>query len=164
MNNYIDIRQNIKTGDLFFTAANAFFSRIIRFFTHSKVSHVGMFVWIGKRLFIVESIEGVGVRILPASEYIKINQKIWWGRVPHRFSEKEVEARIFNNDDNLPKIGGKYDMRGALLSKFFDTKSKETYCNEYVEKILDLKFFAYTNGRTPRDIATKAEFFIQIQW
>ena len=154
---YKELRPTIKTGDLFFTAWNALFSRLIRSATRSKVSHTGIFIWLGKRLFIVESVEGVGVRIMPASQYIKsMNGKIWTGRIKNpKYTEEEILDRVFSDDDTLPKIGEEYDMAGALLSLFWDTKSKQVFCSEYVKKIEGISFVAKESGMTPVDVAEK---------
>lgn len=162
MMKYKDIRSQVRTGDTFFTAEGALFSRIIRFFTKSDISHVGMFVWLGKRLFCVESIEGTGVRLIQASVLLRDKECWWWGRVPNlKYTEDEISERVFSDDP--PRIGSAYDMKGALLSIFFDTKSQLVYCSEYVMKKLGIELFASTNGSVPRDIANLGEFFHKIE-
>lgn len=164
MKSYEHHRDDIKTGDVFFTVGNGFFSSIIQLFTGSYVSHTGLFIWIGKRLFIVESMEGTGVRILPASNYIKkLNGEMWRGRLNHRFTEQEVLDRVFGDIQSLPQIGEEYDMVGALLALFWDTKSQEVFCSEYVKKILDIKFPSMRVGITPRDISLKSIFLKKIK-
>jgi len=51
---YDEVRSTIKTGDLFFTYENSLIPKAIRKMTQSKVSHVGLFIWIEKRLYTVE--------------------------------------------------------------------------------------------------------------
>jgi hypothetical protein len=152
---YSVIRDEIQTGDLFFTAGNGIFSRAIRFFTRSKVSHTGIFVWLEKRLFVVESMESFGVRILPASDLFLRGGEVFFGHLPRRKSAAWIKSRIFGNSKNLPKIGEKYDLLGALTAMVFDTKSARVFCSEYVGKILDLKFPASNSGITPDDIAAR---------
>jgi len=55
---YEEAKNIIKTGDLFFTCENSFFSRLIRRFTQSSVSHVGLFLWENGRLLTVEMLVG----------------------------------------------------------------------------------------------------------
>lgn len=158
---YSQLRHEVKTGDAFGTAGPSFFSKNIRFWTGSKISHVGLFVWIGTRLFIVESMEGKGVHILPASKYIKEN-KVTWMRVPHEYSQSQVFDRIFSDDGSLPMIGDDYDMKGALLSPFWDTESAKTFCSEYDKKILNLKFPAMDSGIKPINIANRSSFYREL--
>jgi hypothetical protein len=143
MNNYKDIRHLIKHGDTFATASPALFSRLIRFFTRSKVSHVGVFVNWNKRWFIVESMEGSGTRIVLASErFLKEGLQVYRGG---KLSPSKVAK----------DLGADYDLKGALLAKFFDTKSSRNFCSEAVAKWLGLDFSHLNRGVLPSDICTK---------
>lgn len=140
------IRSRIKTGDLFYTASPAIFSRLIRFFTRSKISHVGTFLWIGNRLFIAESMEGTGCRLMLASERFR----------KERFVLQHVK-KVDNGfvDRVLDDIGRiKYDLTGALLSLFYDTKSAQKFCSEWIVKIYNLDFSHLSRGVVPADIYT----------
>ena len=150
-------RSNIKTGDLFFTASTAFFSKIIRLVTKSEVSHVGIFIWLEDRLFIIESVEWKGVVLMPARQRLEAEKFFYWGKIFHKMSFDEIKRRVFHNEkDNQyfpPKIWSKYDLSGALLSKFFDTKTSKSYCSEYVTKALSLKLNGLNRGTFPSDLA-----------
>jgi len=67
----------VKTGDLFFLArSRTWFGRLIRLFSESRYSHVGCFVWgrmdCGEReLYVIEALEGVGVRHYRFSLYLR---------------------------------------------------------------------------------------------
>ena len=71
---YNDARQLIKNGDILACTGNELFSKAIKFFTKSKYSHVGIAFWLKTiegfdyRLFILEAVDGAGVRIYPLSE------------------------------------------------------------------------------------------------
>lgn len=142
-----DIRKDIQTGDLFFTASPALFSRIIRRFTQSKVSHVGIFIRINERLFAVEALEGRGVRMIPASNRFR-KERFWHVKTGYS-ATKELEDRILNN------IGSDYDMAGAVLALFVDTKSQRNFCSELVTKVLQLNFSHLERGVFPSDVLTK---------
>jgi hypothetical protein len=145
---YSLIRDSIRTGDLFFTASPALFSRLIRFFTRSKISHVGLFVWIGGRLFVAESMEGKGCRLILASVYYKDK------RVIHLPTHREDTDRIF--EAVLNDVGRlKYDLLGAICSLFVDTKSSQVFCSEWVMKVLQLDFDHLERGVIPADIYTR---------
>jgi hypothetical protein len=146
-------RNSIDTGDVFFTSSPALFSRVIRLFTRSTVSHVGLFVWLGSRLFCVEALEWKGVVLTLASERLR-GAKI--GKVA---SSKKPETII---DDALGEVGSEYDMKGALLALFVDTKTSQRFCSEYVSAVLWLNFSHLTRGIIPADIATKCWQLITI--
>lgn len=72
---YVDVRNEIKTGDvLAFTHKSwkswyDFKVQLVRFFTQSEYSHVGM-AWVANgRVFVMESVTG-GVRIVPLSKFL----------------------------------------------------------------------------------------------
>jgi len=145
MNKYKDIRHLIQHGDTFATASPALFSRLIRFFTRSKVSHVGVFVIWNKRVFAVEAIEGVGVRIMLASQ---------------RFTKEGLQ--LYRGGKLSPKklaedLGKDYDMSGALLAPFFDTQSAQRFCSRGTSRWLQLDFSHLNRGILPSDICTKLD-------
>lgn len=143
---YQKAKSKIKHGDVFFTASPALFSRLIRWFTKSKVSHCGIFVKIGRRMFAVESIEGSGVIMSLASTRFD-NEKIVIGR-PNRVPSDLLDSIL----KDVQATG--YDLAGAVLAPFFDTKTARAFCSEWVARKLKLNFEHFTNGVTPKDILT----------
>lgn len=143
---YPKIRNKIKTGDVFFTASPALFSRLIRFFTRSTVSHCGVFVKVGERMFVVESIEGSGVIMsLASTRFDTMNIVVARPNViPNTFEQYALSS--------VQATG--YDLVGALLSPFFDTKSKQKFCSEFVVSALKIKLEHFKNGVTPKDLLT----------
>lgn len=142
---YKDIRDSIETGDVFLTANPARFSKIIRFFTRSKVSHAGMFLKIGERNFIVESLEGKGIRMMLAS--VRFNEPFVHLR-PRKIPSNFMELALEN-------LGGDYDLKGALLSVFRKSDKKSFFCSEFVAYCLELDFEALDRDPTPIDIYNK---------
>lgn len=67
---YITYRQSIKSGDLLawshrgWSSWHDFKIQFVRFFTQSEYSHVGLAIWLGGRLFVLEAVEPM-VRIYP---------------------------------------------------------------------------------------------------
>jgi len=55
----------IKNGDVIGFEGYTFGSYIIRLFTHSNVTHVGVALWVCGRLCVIEAKEGKGVRVFP---------------------------------------------------------------------------------------------------
>lgn len=154
--NYADFRSEIRTGDLIFTASDSIFSRIIRFFTRSAVSHVGVFFWDDDRLFVAESVEGAGVRIIHASLLFREGTRVFWGRPrKERYTHEEymrIHSRIGSPHSYYP-LGTDYDMRGALGFLWSKGKNALPYCAEYAEYVLGIFSPARKRNSTPDDLA-----------
>lgn len=70
---YKDVRTQINSGDILLCSGNSYMSKKIRQVTESKWSHVGFLVWINspeKHLMVMESVESLGVRMMPFSNYL----------------------------------------------------------------------------------------------
>ena len=70
---YDHVRENLRSGDIVFCSGTYFFSGLIRWFTKSSWSHVGMIYRdddLG-RVFILESETLIGVRVAPLSKYLR---------------------------------------------------------------------------------------------
>ena len=145
--------ERIKTGDFYFSSGRSFVSRVISFFTRSKISHVGVFFWIGNRLMVAESTMGSGVRIIPFTNLKQIGVKRYWGKHDQFLTGEEIIQRIFSKGSNIPEIGSRYDRLGCLFAIFRTSRSKEAYCAEYAQKLLDLSFPVKTSGILPSDLA-----------
>jgi hypothetical protein len=144
MTTYTEIREKIRTWDVFFTASPALFSRLIRLFTRSKVSHCGVFLWLGNRLFIIEALDGKGVAMKLASDMSDF-------RLGNTGTRK-CEEDIINTA--LMQLGTWYDLKWALLALFVDTKTSQKFCSEFVAEVLSLKFPHLKRGILPSDVAT----------
>ncbi|WP_258956595.1 YiiX/YebB-like N1pC/P60 family cysteine hydrolase [Legionella sainthelensi] len=72
-NNYDQIRDTIKTGDLLFASGNSLMSSMIKGATNSVWSHVAFIVRLEAidRIMIMESVETVGVRTVALSNYVR---------------------------------------------------------------------------------------------
>lgn len=91
---------------IFGTTSKALFSRIIRFFTQSKISHVGILLFFYDRLWVVEMIEGVGCRILPASSRFNKGDYVVVGKLENaRISDEIIESIL----SDVGKV--KYNMK-----------------------------------------------------
>lgn len=143
-------RTNIETGDVFGTASPALFSRIIRLFTKSKISHTGVFLWIENRLFICEMLEWKGCRLIPASN--RFSSSFYWGKTTTKLSEKEI---ISNCLDDVGRV--EYSMIGAILAPFIDTSSSNNICSEFTAKVIDWKFPSLTRWILPIDVMNKCD-------
>lgn len=157
LSSYNNFRYKVRNGDFFFTKSNALFSRIIRLFTRSDVSHVGVFFWIENRLFAAEMLEWKGCRMILASELFR-KQEFFWG-VP--------SLRMINQYDIITNIldsvgREEYSMLGAILAPFLDTPSSDHICSEWACKVTGQKFEALNRGILPIDLVAKCKSFLLV--
>ena len=70
---YRELDQIVKSGDILFYSGEDEVSKLIRWATKSMWSHVGILIKLDglDRILLLESVENVGVRIIPLSKYIK---------------------------------------------------------------------------------------------
>lgn len=68
-----EIKKHIQTGDILFYSGEDEVSKLIRLATKSIWSHVGILIKIEEfeRVLLLESVESMGVRLIPLSKYIK---------------------------------------------------------------------------------------------
>ena len=61
MPRYADIRSDIRSGDLLAWSGRSLGGWIVRHFTGARISHAGLALWVGPRLFCIEAQPGIGV-------------------------------------------------------------------------------------------------------
>lgn len=69
---YVDLRKDIRSGDILLCSGNAIFSSLIQKATGSIWSHVGFILRLDAidRIMVLESVESIGVRAIPLSNYV----------------------------------------------------------------------------------------------
>ncbi len=69
---YSKVREDLKSGDLFFASGDYLVSRAIQHMTDSAWSHVGIVFRLHSidRVLLLESVEDMGVRFAPLSKYL----------------------------------------------------------------------------------------------
>jgi uncharacterized protein YycO len=143
--NYELLREKLQTGDLIFFSGNHWLSELIRIRSKGAWSHVGVVVKIEEisRIFLVESIMEVGVRMIPMSFVIKdydgrkhpYNGRVAWARIKDLPADKSLTIKEFVLD-NLSK---QYDRReySRIVWRTIAGKAKifhdDKYtCSEYI--------------------------------
>ena len=104
---YNEIRDRIRSGDLLAFARNSWTSSVIRIFTRSTYSHVGV-AWVtGGRVFILESVGHGGTRIFPLSlsgDFYLLPLRAPWTPSVEEFA--------------LENVGIRYSVLDAILAYF----------------------------------------------
>ncbi len=155
---YDTLREKIKSDSpehiyIFGTASNALFSRLIRKFTRTKISHVGFLVYFYDRLWIVEMMEGAGCRLVPAENRLKKEKFIQVSRIKTDMLQHDFITSILDDVDFV-----EYDMKWALLAPLFDTKTGQAFCSEWVSRKAKIQFSTLNRGIFPSDVMEKCEY------
>ena len=147
MRSYETYRDEFQTGDLIFFSGNHWLSKLIRLRSKGAWSHVGIVIKIEEinRLFLVESILEVGVRMIPLSFLVKdydghnhyYNGRVAWTRYKNLSAEQALNIKEFALD-NLSK---QYDKKEyyRILWRTIAGKEKVFHddkytCSEYVRE------------------------------
>lgn len=121
---YSDVRQTIKTGDLLFWTGNCFECRIVRVFTGSTYSHVGIAWVVGDRIFVLEATPPV-VRIYPLSNKVPF----FLVKAPEELSAKALTFAL----EHVGKPYSRWEAIKAYLGLLLD-KNKTWECVEYTQE------------------------------
>lgn len=171
---YLEARKLIKTGDILACEGTAFYSKLIRVITKSRITHVGVAVWIRfpdnneDRLAIIESHAMKGVRIAPLSEvlredYWKRKGKIHWQKIEDtRISGHNVAANALKRWNKSYANWYQFLVLGSftlktiryMCGKSMDTDNKSQHCSELVTRAL--MEAGYRHGLDP-SITTPAD-------
>ena len=140
---YKTARKKIKSGDILVWSGNSFFGKIIKIATRSKYTHVGIAYKLAGRLFVIEAIEGNGVRIFPASR----TTPFYWIDLLDTWT-KEQEERIMSH------VGDPYSWFGCLKGWLGIATKKDSrwMCADFVREMLVLE-----EGSTPAKIVSLCE-------
>lgn len=142
--NYTEARAAIKSGELLAWSGTGFFSSLVKLFTDSAITHVGISWKIGGRLFVIESIEGKGVRIFPLSRSLPF----YWLRP---LEETDNVWSTIAEEVALETVGQNYSLAGcikAILKKPL-TRDENWQCAEFASYILGLIGHPTKNCNTP---------------
>ncbi|MBB3111062.1 hypothetical protein FHS18_003130 [Paenibacillus phyllosphaerae] len=149
---YEEVRGCIHNGDLLFCSGNYVISQLIRRISDYSFSHAAFVMWIHERLMVLESVEDVGVRMVPLSSYIAdydnsgkpYNGDVYIGR--HRVMNRQLEQEDSTKDAKdrlmhraLDLMGKRYDTEDLskialrLTTGLGKRDEDDAYiCSEYV--------------------------------
>jgi len=85
---YSDIRADMRDGDVLGVKARGLVAWTIRGLTGESLNHVAMLVWIDDGLWVGEMREGVGYRLVPASQWMaeRADDLVFWIQAPEPVS------------------------------------------------------------------------------
>lgn len=146
---YSDARLEIKSGDLLSWSGHSFFSKVIKIFTQSSMTHVGIAYKLGNRLFVIEAMEGKGVRLFPLSR-----------RTPFFWIKPIIRDHLWNDmveRTAVERIGDKYSFKECLRAVLNKKLKKDNYwqCAEFASYILSLMGYPTNGYTTPHILVQK---------
>ena len=146
---YSDARIDIQSGDLLAWSGHSFFSRLIKMFTASSMTHVGIAYRLGGRLFVIESIVGRGIRLFPLSRRIPF----FWIRP----SNRDYSWNPIVEETALKKIGEKYSFKECIRALFKRRLKRDAYwqCAEFASYILSLEGYKTNGYNIPHTLVQK---------
>lgn len=148
---YDSLRSQIQSGDILLCSGNSFFSNMIRKATDSVWSHVAFILRLDiiDRIMVLESVESIGVRAVPLSNYIRNyngSGQGYPGRLllarHHDFRQKNIinlskfAVDLLGcpyNKDEILRISARIGMHAfGFPSQGMDTPTgREFICSEY---------------------------------
>lgn len=142
--NYELIRDQIETGDILICSGRGLFSDLIQDFTDSDWSHVGMIIKFKNldRIMVVESMEGVGFRLIPFSHYLHSYRGNFILMRHLEFKDKvdfkklgklvfDLQATRYDNRE-IFKIGLRIILNKLGITKLLKIKFKANNNNKYI--------------------------------
>ncbi len=155
---YKDIRKDLQTGDLLFASGNYVISKLIRKFTKSPWSHVGIIFPVKSPggALLLESVEDQGVRFLPIGRYLNdyhrgrpYNGKLVIARVRNLKKKNVAELAKFGIDE----LARPYDRDeiARIVERIILGRGKAKRDNEYICSELVYECFLRAGIEFPYD-------------
>ncbi len=145
--NYNDIRNTLKSGDLvFYSSHNGIGDKLIKWWSKSKYSHVGVVWVVAGRVFLLEASAFGGVRLVPLSK-----------RMPDLIVRMNLEWNAAAEQQAMEHMMDKYSFYDALLAGLHKKyKSSNWICTEYAASIVEKCGYSFPKS------AQLPEDFVQI--
>jgi hypothetical protein len=147
---YEEARGDIKSGDVLLWSHrkwNTWYDiqlQLVRFFTRSEYSHIGIAYVMGDRVFVLESV-GAGVRMYPLSKELPFS---WMPMISGEWNDNVLKAA-------MAKFGQKYSKWDAIKSlwkKIPVGEDDQWQCAEYTSYILHQMGIPVDCRRIPGEI------------
>jgi cell wall-associated NlpC family hydrolase len=166
---YEQVRSEIRSGDLAFCSGSYVFSQWIQGFTGSVWSHVGLIYRDDhlRRVFLLESEVGIGVRLVPISKYLRdyhgrrrpYRGQMVIARVNPALGDEQVRDAVSYGMDLLTKPYDNFEILRIAARIAFRvgrrTQDRKFICSELVDecyRAAGVKFKRRDNFISPDDI------------
>lgn len=125
---YIKARKKINSGDVLVWSGNSWFSKIIKWWTKSEYTHVGIAWKAHKRLFTIEAMDLKGIQICPLSK-----------RLPFYWIKTNIKWNAKLSEIAFEHIGDKYSVMECIrtAAKLPCKRDRKWHCVEFVTFILE---------------------------
>lgn len=148
---YDDIRNELRTGDLFFGSGSYLFSGMIQSLTKSTWSHVAIIYKdeaLG-RVLVLEAEPFIGVRLIPLSKYLydyKGRQKPYKGQIALAklaipLNQEDLNSGISFGLDELTRPYDNFEILRIMIRIYFKitrrANNRDYICSEFVRDILE---------------------------
>lgn len=173
--NYKDVRNLIKTGDIFSCSGTAMYSKLIKAWTHDEITHTGIAVWvrfpqdeIPDRLCILQAhiFKGVQLGLLSnvlTNDYWKYNGKVYWQKLNNINGDNVASFALANWSKAYPSLY-QFVIAGSKLVQAIRTATgrslninpEKFHCSELATRaLIDAGFYyAYDPAvTTPSDVS-----------
>lgn len=169
VSDYDRVRGELRSGDLLFCSGSYLFSGLIQRFTGSVWSHVGVVYRDEalKRVFVLESETGIGVRLVPLSKYLRdyhgrnrpYRGQIVVGRITPGLDAEQVRQAVSHGMDLLTKPYDNAEILRIAMRILFRVgrggRDRKYICSELVEECFHSAGVLFTrpdNYISPDDI------------
>ena len=150
--NYLEARDNIKSGDLLafnhgnFTSWSGIKTEVVHMATRSTYSHVAVAFWLGKRLLVLEAVEPC-IRIFPLS----LSGPFYWTPMKAPWKPETEEYA-------LSKVGTPYSQLDAIRAYFTTLpEGQVSECAAYVREIMIRDGIDLGHRSTPDAVVLQAQ-------
>ncbi len=148
---YSDVRDKLKTGDLFFSSGSYLFSGFIQQLTKSTWSHVAIIYKDEElgRVLVLEAEPFIGIRLVPLSKYLKNykdDDRPYKGQIVLSRLNIPIEKHDLNNGisfglDELSRPYDNFEIIRIMIRILFRiskrSKNRSYICSELVKDVLD---------------------------
>jgi hypothetical protein len=129
MPTYKEVRDTLKSGDLvFYSSHNSLGDKLIKWWSESKYSHVGMVWAVAGRVFLLEASARGGVRMVPMSSRLPdliIPMDLTWNEAAERHAMEHIMEPYSIIDAVRAGFRENYNQKGWICTEYVASITKE---------------------------------------
>jgi hypothetical protein len=147
---YPSARNGIKSGDVILWRGRGLAARIVQWITKSCWSHIGVAIWWGNRLMVLDAFPFKGTRARPLSHDVK---GAYWLPSGADWNQKALAFAL----DELDRQYSFQNLWKTLLG--LNLVKRQYHCAQYVAEVLDRAGVFLTAPPTPESIAREVSIY-----